>query len=338
MSKTRKNLLKRNQLSRNLIVHIIIVTLILGICMSFLFMLSLKEKIALFSWIVLYLLASIMIIEIIYFIRKTLKSVIEIERTIEELQNSTDMEGVTNDNLELEKSNFSLIERIQILLQRESAANILKKQAEIEALQNQINPHFLYNTLETIRGQAICFGAMEIAETTKALADIFRYNISKKGAMILLPEELANIDAYMKIQRIRFNDKFELQKKIEPEVLNLKIPKLLIQPIVENALKHGLEMKRGKGLISICAFSTEDTLIISVSDDGLGMSIEKLEELNKRLSNSNQFEIVKESSKNVGLVNINDRIKMIYGVKYGIDVKSVKDVGTKVTLSLGILN
>ena len=223
-----------------------------------------------------------------------------------------------------------------MLLQKESIANIMKKQAEIDALQNQINPHFLYNTLETIRGQAICCGASEIAETTKALADIFRFNINKKGAMIYLHEELANIDAYMKIQKIRFNDRFELRKELDESVLNLKVPKLLIQPLVENALKHGLEMKRGKGRIVIKGFQTEDTLFISVKDDGVGMSLADIDILNRRMAAENQAELIGGSSTNVGLVNINDRVKMLYGSKYGIIVRSIQNVGTEVTVMLGI--
>lgn len=207
---------------------------------------------------------------------------------------------------------------------------------EVRLLQAQINPHFLYNTLETIRGQAICCGAAEIAETTKALADIFRFNINKKGSMIYLYEELSNIDAYMKIQKIRFSDKFELKKELDEALMNLKVPKLLIQPLVENALKHGLEMKRGKGRIVIKGFRTEDTLFISVADDGVGMSLTELDILNKRLVVDNQAELINGISTKVGLVNINDRVKMLYGSKYGIIVRSVQNVGTEVTVMLGI--
>src|SRR5699024_9188264 len=128
-------------------------------------------------------------------------------------------------------------ELLQLLLQREAAAQIMTKEAEINALQSQINPHFLYNTLETIRGQALCCGATSIADATKALAEIFRYNISQKGAMISLKEELANIDAYMRIQSIRFNDRFTLHSDVAEDTLYIQIPKLLVQPVIENALK-----------------------------------------------------------------------------------------------------
>ena len=145
-----------------------------------------------------------------------------------------------------------------------------------------------------------------------------------------------NIDAYMKIQKIRFSDKFELKKELDEALMNLKVPKLLIQPLVENALKHGLEMKRGKGRIVIKGFRTEDTLFISVADDGVGMSLTELDILNKRLVVDNQAEVINGISTKVGLVNINDRVKMLYGSKYGIIVRSVQNVGTEVTVMLGI--
>ncbi len=279
-------------------------------------------------------LSIFLLIEIIFFIRQIFAPIMKIERKIDELEREN--KKSTCDGTEDKERPYGLLETIQLLLQKESIANIMKKQAEIDALQNQINPHFLYNTLETIRGQAICCGASEIAETTKALADIFRFNINKKGAMIYLHEELANIDAYMKIQKIRFNDRFELRKELDESVLNLKVPKLLIQPLVENALKHGLEMKRGKGRIVIKGFQTEDTLFISVKDDGVGMSLADIDILNRRMAAENQAELIGGSSTNVGLVNINDRVKMLYGSKYGIIVRSIQNVGTEVTVMLGI--
>ena len=228
------------------------------------------------------------------------------------------------------------ISTIRSLIQREATADMMRKQAEIEALQNQINPHFLYNTLETIRGQAIVAGNLEIAETTKALADIFRYNISKKGSVVTLKEELDNIQAYMHIQRLRFNARFDLKINVPEETMTLKIPKLIIQPIVENSLKHGLEPKIGQGRIMIKAFRTEEALFIIVEDDGVGMDIKKLRALRKRIQGKDNTETASERSAHVGLVNVSERIRMIYGNWYGISVESIPDSGTKVQLVLGI--
>lgn len=264
------------------------------------------------------------------FIKAVFRTVVELEDAVRVLQGYGDEDSLRNK---------SPAELLQVLLQREAAAQIMSKQAEINALQNQINPHFLYNTLETIRGQALCCGADEIADTTKDLADIFRYNISRKGTMVHLREELANISAYMKIQRIRFSDKFELTADVDPDTLELQIPKLLVQPVIENALKHGLEMKRGKGHIHVRAFRTEHRLEISVEDDGVGMPPEMLAALNEKLSHRGDGSIaaISGAGTDIGLVNINDRIRLIYGEEYGVTAISAEHMGTKVTLSLGIV-
>ena len=272
--------------------------------------------------------------EVFYFLFRILRSIRAVENKICMLSSEEDRDTAAKRS-ELNGTSERL-EAIELLVEKETSANVMKKQAEINALQSQINPHFLYNTLETIRGQAICCGAGEIAETTKALADIFRFNISKKGSMIFLYEEMDNIDAYMKIQKIRFSDRFSLKKELEPEMLQLQIPKLLIQPLVENALKHGLELKRGEGHIRIYGQRTEETLFITVADDGIGMTLSELKQLNERIRRGSLASGPEGRNNNIGLVNINERIKMIYGPKYGITIRSVRNVGTKVTVSMGI--
>lgn len=280
------------------------------------------------------ILSLVMLAEIFYFLFRILRSIRAVEIKISQLSRDEDTDTAA---IRSEQNGTSeLLEAIELLLEKESSANVMKKQAEIDALQSQINPHFLYNTLETIRGQAICCGALEIAETTKALADIFRFNINKKGSMIFLYEEMANIDAYMKIQRIRFSDRFRLEKDLALDLLRLHIPKLLLQPLVENAIKHGLELKRGKGCVRVSGERTEDTLFITVADDGIGMTPSELEQLNERIRLGTSTPDPRDKSTKIGLSNIHERIKMIYGPRYGLVVRSVQNVGTKVTVSLGI--
>lgn len=326
----------KRHLSFSLILHVVINSLIIICCIFFAFFINSRQANIRVIVIYAFFMISIMTVELWYFTRNVIRQVVKIEEAIQKLkrENESEFDREDVDNI---YGQYYLIEMIQILMQREANANVMKKQAEIDTLQNQINPHFLYNTLETIRGQAICCGATEIAETTKALAEIFRYNISKKGSMIYLYEEITNIDSYMKIQSIRFNNKFKLTKQIDADVLNIKIPKLIIQPVVENAIKHGLEMKRDKGNILIKSFRTRNTLYVMVKDDGLGMSVDTIEEILQRLKNSRQFGVTLGNSTNVGLANISDRIKMIYGEKYGVSIKSIPDVGTEVTLSMGIV-
>lgn len=331
MKKTREQTKYRSNLSKSLKRHIITAVLCQFCSMTINIYLCMVTGKRIFL-VLTVLFFVVLLAEIWGFVGGTLNFVIEIEEKINELRRA-DQLGETEGE---RTGEMGLMETIQFLLQKESAANLMKKQAEIEALQSQINPHFLYNTLETIRGQAMCCGANEIAETTKALADIFRFNISKKGAMIYLYEEMAIIDAYMKIQRTRFNDRFSLAKEIDDELMGWKIPKLLIQPLVENALKHGLEAKRGKGHIQIRAYRTEDTLFVTVIDNGIGMNVAELAELNKRMASENAVNLVKETSASVGLININDRIQMLYGARYGVVLRSVQGMGTEATVMIGI--
>ena len=276
--------------------------------------------------------AVVFAVSVFFFIRSVLLVIRDMEKKTRILK-----EEYGNEQQGEQSTQEEFISTIRSLIQREATADMMRKQAEIEALQNQINPHFLYNTLETIRGQAIVAGNREIAETTKALADIFRYNISKKGSVVTLKEELDNIQAYMYIQRLRFNARFDLKINVPEETMTLKIPKLIIQPVVENSLKHGLEPKIGQGRITIQAFRTEEALFIIVEDDGIGMDIKKLKMLRKRMQDKDNTETASERSAHVGLVNVSERIRMIYGNWYGISVESIPNAGTKVQLVLGIL-
>ncbi|MEG0693558.1 MAG: histidine kinase, partial [Oscillospiraceae bacterium] len=180
-----------------------------------------------------------------------------------------------------------MIYKLKDFADREYTATLLVKQAELHALQTQINPHFLYNTLDSIRGAALNEGQQTIAKMTKALSGLFRYSISKKEELSTLREELKNVDNYMTIQQLRFSNKFmyvvDIDTYDEKEIIDCKIPKLTIQPIVENAIFHGLETKLGKGMIIISVYITQKRLIISIEDDGIGMSEELMERLNNRL-------------------------------------------------------
>ena len=144
------------------------------------------------------------------------------------------------------KETYSLLDRYAAYKTRKNNAQILNKQTELTALQSQINPHFLYNTLETIRGQALIDDNEEIAKMVEALSAFFRYSISRKGNLVTLRDELANIENYMLIQRYRFNNRFSMEVLIDEEdeeAFDFLIPRLIIQPVVENAIEHGIDEK-----------------------------------------------------------------------------------------------
>lgn len=220
--------------------------------------------------------------------------------------------------------------------------NLSKKQAQYLALQNQINPHFLYNTLEGIRSEALCAGVDGVASMTEALATFFRYTISNIDRLVTLEDELANIENYYIIQKYRFGEKLHLQIEYGDElsILNLHMPKLILQPIVENAIYHGLEGKMEKGTLIIRIEYTSKRLIIRVSDNGMGIFQGRLDELNSKLLTNNLEDITDSQSGERGgiaLLNVNNRIKLLMGEEYGIFIQSKKNVGTDVEITLPVI-
>ena len=221
------------------------------------------------------------------------------------------------------------------------AASIAMKQAEINALRSQINPHFLYNILDSIRGQALCEDMIEIADMTEALANYFRYSISNKDDLVTLESELKNVENYWVIQRYRFEDKISME--IVPDGLksctrDFSLPNLILQPIVENAVYHGLETKVGQGKVTIRITETPKRLIIIIADDGIGMNEEELSLLKKKLLGQqlqNRNEMRRDSG--VALINVNERIKLHFGEEYGLQISSAKWIGTEVEITLPVI-
>lgn len=219
-------------------------------------------------------------------------------------------------------------------------AEIYSRRVELAALQSQINPHFLYNTLDAIRGQAIQENNREVAMMIQTLSAFFRYSISRKGDAVTLRDELDNVQNYMKIQQYRFEDRFRLEMEIEdPEVYDYYVPRLILQPIVENAIQHGLENMRSGGLITIDVEETDD-LLIMISDNGKGMTLQELDELNGRILTEKVVKkepVSAEKHKGIALVNVQKRIELFFGVPYGLHVYSSVGQGTDVEITLPII-
>ena len=217
------------------------------------------------------------------------------------------------------------------------SSRLLKTQAQINALHSQINPHFLYNTLEMIRSQALDRDVSEIADMAETLANMFRYNIRQPQSLATFEQELENVKNYFLIQQYRFQNRFELQIDIDSEdseILECQIPRLTIQPIVENAVHHGLERRSGKGMVRISAFLTEQRLIIRISDDGAGMSRTQAEALREKLNAGMDGIITSGTRHGIALVNINERLKLYFGEEYGLSFSSAEQCGTIVELIL----
>ena len=232
---------------------------------------------------------------------------------------------------------MSLIDDNATKADREYSLAMLKKQAEIKALQNQINPHFLYNTLDCIRGMAIEQGADNIEEMTRALSGMFRYSISRKGkTKALMEEELANVNNYLRIQQYRFRNKINITETIDPAAKKCCVPKLLIQPIVENAVFYGLEPKTGERNLNIEAYCTGQKLIVKVEDNGVGMSFDKLRTINDAMCSGVSMGDNGRGTQ-LGIVNVNERLRLLYGEEFGLRIFSCPKVGTTIEMVLPII-
>lgn len=217
-----------------------------------------------------------------------------------------------------------------------------KRQAQYLALQNQINPHFLYNTLESIRGEALIAGLDGVADMTEALAKFFRYTITKVENLVSVEEELDNCETYFGIQKYRFGDRLQLHIDYDiaeyEKIMNCRIPKLTLQPILENSIIHGVELKVGGGNLYIRFQCTKDRLLIRISDDGVGMDEMTLAKLNQKLGKSTKaIHDNEEKQGGIALVNVNNRIHLIFGDEYGMHVYSVPGEGTDVEITIPIL-
>lgn len=221
-----------------------------------------------------------------------------------------------------------MISRIQLLLTEQFKHGKEVKNYELKVLQAQINPHFLYNTLDMVIYLAQEEKNSEIEDSVKALAKFYRLSLSKGKEVIPIEDELAHVTAYINIQNIRFENKIEFIIDMDDYLLEFNILKITLQPIVENAIIHGIQGKETKeGTIVISGTIVGDDIVISVSDDGIGISSDKLENIM-----AGNFQDTRGS--NYGIKNINDRIQLYYGTNYGISFKSEYNVGTTVEIRI----
>ena len=217
-----------------------------------------------------------------------------------------------------------------------------EKLAYIQNLQNQMNPHFLYNILENIRSESLLNGLESVANMAELLGDFYRYTISQEENFVSLKEELDNTEVYFQIQRFRFSKKLELEVKVQEDLLSLKVPRILLQPIVENSIVHGLEGRESGGKVEISISRSNQHVYIQVSDDGIGIEEEKLRQINEDLRNIRrgfQGGVVGKggmgkAGMGVSLLNIQERIHLLYGREYGLYLQSLENAGTDVCMVL----
>lgn len=206
-----------------------------------------------------------------------------------------------------------------------------KKQKEIETLQAQINPHFLYNTLGSLKWSAFRGGHKELAGALDSLSNLLRFTIKKAGGLVTVDEEIQYIDNYVAIERMRYGDAFSVRYEIEEDIKGLEVPGFILQPLVENCFLHGLDMAKGGGVIVIRGYRDQKQLLIDIEDNGEGIPKERQEELLKpKEEKAKKF----KGFNSIGLSIVDRRLRELYGEEYRTIIQSSPGNGTKITLSI----
>lgn len=224
---------------------------------------------------------------------------------------------------QLHFKNYQLMQEINNRIEAEK--NL--QQAELKALQSQMNPHFLFNSLNVIARLAYLEGAEETKDMVHSLSDLLRYSL-RKEEIVTLREELNYIKDYIKIQKMRFDEKIEFVVDVDQSLLKYKIPFMSLQPMVENAIIHGLEPKGGEGIIKILSEDEADRLIIKIIDDGVGIEKDKIQEIIK----TRERKVTETHTSGMGINNVHQRLQHYYGSKYGVEIYSNEREGTEVKI------
>lgn len=300
------NLLQKSIDVRNITIFFIIISILLTVLISFLFAIYITNP-------------------IIRLIRSM--------KRVEEGDFKWKLSFASGDEIgKLTQSYNKMLQKIELLLDSIKRENILKRQAELKALQAQITPHFLYNTLNSIKHMAYLDGNSKIYDTSSNLIELLQMSISNNTVFITIEEEIKLAKNYLFLQSIRYDGRFRTVYEVSDDILEFKTLKLIIQPLVENSLLHGIDMKDGSGIIIIRAYRKEKSLCFEVEDNGKGMSGEQLKKI---------FEDESTSSKGrfsgIGLRNIDARIKMHFGSDFGLSFKSRLGYGTCATVTIPVI-
>lgn len=230
----------------------------------------------------------------------------------------------TRDEIWMLSQGFNeMLDTIEHLIQNIQDEQRAKRKFELALLQSQIKPHFLYNTLDTIYALIYIGRCEDALKTTKSLAEFYRMALSSGAEIVTIGAEAKCLDDYLHIQSVRYSDVFTYSISLPAELQSFSIPKLLIQPLVENAIYHGLREKENQGLLSVTAVQDETNIYITVSDNGVGMDTQQVEYL-----------LSQENHTSFGLKNCNDRIRLYFGTEYGLDIRSCPGKGTDVTIHI----
>lgn len=227
----------------------------------------------------------------------------------------------------LTKSFNVMTHRIEELMEQNVHEQEEKRKSELKALQSQINPHFLYNTLDSIIWMAEGKKNEEVVLMTASLARLLRQSISNEDELVPIGQEIEYARSYLTIQKMRYKDKMEFQIEVEPSIKGIQIIKLVLQPLIENAIYHGLKYKESKGLLIVRGFEEGENAVLEIIDNGIGMD----EETQKHIFEKHK---VNYQSNGVGVYNVQQRLQLYYGSDYGIIFRSEKGKGTAATIKI----
>ena len=217
--------------------------------------------------------------------------------------------------------------RIQELMEQNIREQEAKRKSELKALQSQINPHFLYNTLDSIIWMAEGKKNEEVVLMTASLARLLRQSISNEDEVVSIGKEVEYARSYLTIQKMRYKDKLEFEIAVEASILHIPLIKLVLQPIIENAIYHGLKYKESKGFLQVKGFMKDGNAVLQVIDDGVGMDQETLDHIYEKHK-------VNYRSNGVGVYNVQKRLQLYYGSEYGITYESHLGEGTIATITI----
>lgn len=238
-----------------------------------------------------------------------------------------------NDEIAILDRQFNaMLTRLNRLIEKNYIQQLEKKEGELRNLQLQINPHFLYNTLETISSMAAVRHMFDICDLCERLGEIFRYSLGRNhGEYVTVEQELKHTQNYIFIQQTRFGDKFEVVYNVDRDIMKNQVLRFILQPIVENAIIHGLSHQKSKGLLEISIEKQGGDLVITIADNGAGMTAQRLESLSDYI---NDREVGLNTPTSIGIKNVHQRIKLSCGQEYGISIQSELNRGSCFTIKL----
>jgi len=271
---------------------------------------------------------------IIRSLTKPLKSIVQTMKKVQNGDTEARVSIKNNDEFGFIGTNLNtMLNKLNDLFQTDLEKQNRLRLAELKALHSQISPHFLYNTLDSIKWLAKLNGVDDIVLIVSQLGRLLKNSIHNQRDSVQISEEVALIGSYLSIQKIRYGSKFDVDIEVEESIMQCVVPKLIIQPIVENAIIHGIEDKMGKAHLKIKGWKVNNTIIFEVIDDGVGISEEAL----KKIRNKTQPEYIEPEyieNDSIGLANVDKRIKLYYGEEYGLGITSEVNVGTVMRITM----